>query len=71
MGIFFTVFQMPPVLAPAFALKQFQPVEEKQATDKGSLAVLDFVFAFQGLSILMTQALVASHKDALASRAPW
>lgn len=59
-GIFFTVFQMPPVLMPAFAIKQFQPVEAKQATDKGSLAVIDFVFAFQALSILMTQALVAT-----------
>lgn len=59
-GIFFTVFQMPPVIAPGFAIKQFQPVEEKQATDKGSVAVVDFVFAFQALTILMTQALVAT-----------
>jgi len=59
-GIFFTVFQLPPVLAPAMAFKQFQPVEAKQATDKGSIAVIDFVFAFQALTILMTQALVAT-----------
>jgi hypothetical protein len=58
-AIFFTVFQIPPVLMPTFALTQFQPVEEKQPKDKGSLAVVDFVFAFQALSILMTQALVA------------
>lgn len=60
MGVFFTVFQLPPVLMPSFAWKQFQPVVEKQPTDKGSLAVVDFIFAFQALSILMTQALVAT-----------
>jgi len=59
MGIFFVVFQIPPVIAPGFALKQFQPVEEKQATDKQSLIILDFIMGFQALSILMTQALVA------------
>jgi len=59
-GIFFTIFQAPPVLAPDVAWKQFQPVESMQPTDKGSIAVINFVFAFQGLSILMTQALVAT-----------
>lgn len=59
MGVFFTIFQLPPVLAPGMAIKQFQPVEEKQATDKQSVLVVEFVMAFQALSILLTQALVA------------
>lgn len=58
-GIFFTIFQAPPVIAPDFAWKQFQPVVEKQATDKGAIAAINFAFAFQALAILMTQALVA------------
>jgi len=52
---FFTLVQLPGVIAPGFAIKNYITVESKLPTDKGSNYVLEFVMGFQQLIILLTQ----------------
>ena len=52
---FFTFVQIPGVVAPNFAIKNYITVESKLPTEKGASAVLEFVMGFQQLVILMLQ----------------
>jgi len=52
---FFSLVQIPGVLMPSFAIKNYIPVESKLPTDKGSNYVLLFVMGFQQLIILLLQ----------------